>query len=298
MNMSNLNFNLLKALDALLQEQNVSQAGAKIGITQSAMSIALKQLRGIYQDELLVRGQKGHMSLTSFAKQLIHPVREALQAIDTVFLGKLPFDPTISNRIFRIGMSDYLALVLLPPLLRITSKLAPDIKIVQYAVNYLNSLEPFDELDLVIGDFPYAPSSLKTTSIFIDKAIIVADKKHPAFHEKLTLKKFVQYPQVFVAIEGQPEENFIAKMIQAKGYDLKIKLMTPHTLIALQVLPNTLLMTNTVERLAQPFVKSLGLAMQQPPYDLRSYHARLYWHLRDDGDAANQWLRNLIKEIV
>ncbi len=98
----------------------------------------------------------------------------------------------------------------------------------------------------------------------------------------------MQYPQVFVALESQPEENFIAKMISAQDYTLKINLMTPHTLIALQVLPDTLLMTNTVERLAKPFLKSLGLVMQEPPYNLRSYQAQLYWHLHDDNDPGHQ----------
>lgn len=164
--------------------------------------------------------------------------------------------------------------------------------------NYLNSIEPFDDMDLVIGDFPAAPGCLKTTSLFLDKPVIVADKNHPIFSEKLTLKKFAQYPQVFVTLESQPEENFIAKLIQDKGYALKINLMTPHTLIALQVLPNTHLMTNTVERLAKPFLKPLRLAMQDPPYHLPPYHARLYWHVRDDTNPCHQWIRNKIKEIA
>lgn len=41
--------------------------------------------------------------------------------------------------------------------------------------------------------------------------------------------------------------------------------MTPPTLIALQILPQTLLMANTVPKLATPFIQPLGLAMRDAP---------------------------------
>ncbi len=154
-NLSEINLNLLKALDALLMEQNVSKAGAKLGLTQSAMSLALKQLREVYQDDLLVRGQQGKMSLTPFAKNLITPVRQALRDIETIFVSHLPFEASTSQRTFHIGMSDYIGLVLLPSLMRAITQFAPHVKIVQHAINYLDSLQPFEDLglDLVIGDF-------------------------------------------------------------------------------------------------------------------------------------------------
>ncbi len=298
--MITLNLNLLKALDALLSEENVSRAGEKIGITQSAMSITLRQLRLLYKDDLLVRGSQGRMQPTDFAKSLVIPVREAMRHVEAVFVAHTPFEPATSARTFHVGMSDYIAFVLLPTLMRTITHAAPDVIIVQHAVNHLDSLKHFEELklDVVIGDFKSVPKSLKTTQLFSDQGVIVADKKHPAFQgEKLTLKKFTSYPQVFVALESQPEENFIAEMLKKMGHPVKVSLMTPHTLIALQALPGTPLMTNTVKKLAEPFIESLGLAIHEPPYKLRDYQAKLYWQVRDQNDLGHQWLRELIKEI-
>ena len=299
--LSPVNLNLLKALDALLREQNVSKAGARLGITQSAMSLALKQLRHIYQDDLLVRGQSSKMTLTTFAKTLLPQVNSALHAVEMAFTAHLPFEPKLSQRTFHLGMSDYIAFVLLPKLMQTITKQAPNIKIVQHAVNYLDSIKPFEELalDVAIGDFPKAPLTLKTVGLFSDKGVIVADKHHPLMKQKsFTLKSMLHYPQVFVALESQPEENFIAKMLEDKGHHVEISLITPHTLIALQTLPGTTLMTNTVERLAKPFIKSLDLAMRETPYLLRHYHAKLYWHAKDHNDPAHQWLRGVIKQVV
>lgn len=299
---SKINLNLLRALNALLSEQNVSKAGEKISLTQSAMSLALKELREIYEDELLVRGQQGKMTLTALGRSLQHPVQEALFSAEKVFIGQLAFHPTTAERVFSIGMSDYLAYIILPKLMQVISNNAPKISIIQHAVNYLDTAKIFDELglDFVIGDFPKAAPSLKTTSLFHDKAVIAADKNHPAMQKgNLNLKTFLQYPQIFVSLENQPEENFIVKMLQEKGHIVKVGLMTPHTLIALQVLPGTHFMTNTVERLVKPFLKDLGLTICQPPYSLPpSYSARLYWHVRNQNDPGHQWLRTLIKQIT
>lgn len=300
-NLSNLNFNLIKALDALLKEQNVSKAGIKMGITQSAMSLCLKQLRQIYHDDLLVRSQQSKMTLTVFAKALVKPVQQALHDMETVFTSHLVFDPLKAEKAFHIGMPDYVAFVILPKLMQVLEKTAPGIQIVHHAINYLENTSPFDDfsLDLAIGDFHKAPNTLKTTSLFRDRGIIVACKKHPAMQSNvLTLKSFLKYPQVFVALEGQPEENFIVKMLEKMGHQIKVRLITPHTLIPLQTLPNTLLMTNTVERLAAPFAKSLGLEIRPTPYKLPDYHAKMYWHHRDHNEPGHSWLRELIKKIA
>lgn len=299
-NLSNLNFNLLKALDALLKEQNVSKAGAKIGITQSAMSLCLKQLRQIYHDDLFVRGQQSKLALTAFATTLVKPVQQALRDMETVFSTRLFFDPASTEKTFHIGMPDYVAFMILPKLMQILDKIAPRIRIVQHALNYLENNTPFEELalDLAIGDFPKAPNTLRTTSLFSDRGIIVACKNHPAMQGKvLTLKSFLKYPQVFVALESQPEENFIVAMLEKMGHKVNVRLITPHTLIPLQTLPNTLLMTNTVEGLALRFVNSLGLVIRPTPYKLRDYHAKMYWHARDHNEPGHQWLRSIIRDL-
>jgi DNA-binding transcriptional LysR family regulator len=299
---SKINLNLLRALNALLLEQNVSKAGEKINLTQSAMSLALKQLREIYGDELLVRGQQGKMTLTSFGKTLLSSVQQALFFAEDVFTSRLAFNPKTSNRAFSIGMSDYIAYVILPKLMQSLSIGAPKVRIIQHAVNYLDSTSLFDDigLDFVIGDFSKAAPSLKTTPLFNDKGIIAADKDHPALREKkLSLKTMLKYPQIFVSLESQPEKNFIVHSLREKGHVVDVSLMTPHTLIALQALPGTMLMTHTVERLVKPFLENLHLAICQPPYSLPShYTARLYWHIRSQNDPGHQWLRKLLKKIT
>ena len=69
--------NLLIVFDAVMQERSVTRAGAKIGLSQPAVSHALNRLRHILKDELFVRTPEG-MVPTPRAEQLAEPLHRAL----------------------------------------------------------------------------------------------------------------------------------------------------------------------------------------------------------------------------
>jgi len=55
MNLANLDLNLLVALDALVSTAHVGKAAMRIGLSQPAASHALRRLRELLDDPLLVR---------------------------------------------------------------------------------------------------------------------------------------------------------------------------------------------------------------------------------------------------
>ena len=57
MDLRGFDLNLLVALDALLRERSVTNAGRRVHLSQSAMSGALARLRHAFNDELLVSGE-------------------------------------------------------------------------------------------------------------------------------------------------------------------------------------------------------------------------------------------------
>src|SRR5215471_14792467 len=116
MNISALNLNLLPVLDALLAERNVSRAGARLGLSQPAVSNALAQLRAILGDPLLVRGPRG-MVPTERALALAGPLRGALAALERGLDPPRAFDAATAERSFTIVTSDFVAFVMLPRLL-------------------------------------------------------------------------------------------------------------------------------------------------------------------------------------
>ena len=55
MNVQDVDLNLLRTLDVLLREQNVTRAAERLFVTQQAVSGALQRLRQHFGDELLTR---------------------------------------------------------------------------------------------------------------------------------------------------------------------------------------------------------------------------------------------------
>ena len=283
----------------LLLEKHITRAGEKLGVTQSAMSLSLRQLRQLFHDDLLVRGQHGKMTLTPLAKYLLPYVREAIDATKKAFTAHIPFDSATSNRKYRIGVSSYIALVLLPRLIQILIKEAPQIKIVHHLVLEKEDLDVFEDqgVDIIIGNFPNAPVALKFSSLFSDRGVLVADKHHPFMKKKsITLKDFLKYPQIFTLFENETENKSILAKLEKQSIKLLPRLITHDPLLALQVLPGTMLITNTAVKLAKSFLQPLGLAMKEAPYSAPSYHANMYWHPTKHNDPSHSWLRKLIKE--
>src|SRR5258708_8136624 len=124
MNMRNIDLNLLVVLDALISERSVSRAANRLGLTQSAVSHALRRLRDLFGDDLLIRSAGG-MDLTARAIQLAEELRVVLWQIQSMVNQRGNFDPAKSNRVFRLRVSDYVSNFLLCHLCRVMRTEAP-----------------------------------------------------------------------------------------------------------------------------------------------------------------------------
>jgi len=296
-----INMYLMRALDALLDECSVTNAAYRCDVTQSAMSVSLRKLRKHYNNELLVKDNNGNLILTPFAKKLQEKVKASMMQFEDTFSLQEKFDPAHEKKVLVIGMPDYVGYVLLPNVLKMFETYAPNIDIIHVAINNIDSIDDFYKynLDFAIGDFRKAPSSLYTTHLFSDEGVIAADKNHPIMKQKqITAEDIVRYPQVFVSLEKGIGENFIVSKLNDMGLDVQVKLITPHTLLALQVLCETKLITNTVKRLALPFIDKLGLAIRPTPYKLRPYQAGLYWLPQHHQSNIHVWFRNQLKTLL
>lgn len=126
MQLRGIDTNLIRALHALLCEQNVTRAAKQVGLGQSSMSHALARLRAHLDDPLLAPvGRK--LVLTELGKQLREPVAAAVAQLELVFAPRESFEPATSQRTFRIASTDNLALYILPRLMASLQKTAPGI---------------------------------------------------------------------------------------------------------------------------------------------------------------------------
>lgn len=150
-NLSGFDLNLLRVLDALLQEHSTVRAGKRLGLSQPAVSAALGRLRTTLGDELFFRRGQG-LEATRYALSLEVPLREALDRIERLIQGPSGFDPTKSQAGFRISGSDFFAELLMPKLAEYLQVEAPMMRVHLVDLvpdSYIDTLDRY-EVDLAL----------------------------------------------------------------------------------------------------------------------------------------------------
>lgn len=115
-NLQRLDLNLLRTLDVLLSENNVTRAAQRLNLSQPSVSIQLARLREIFADPLLMPGPRG-MQPTARADELRQPLRAALAALEQAVAPVSPFDPATAAETWRVAATDYMASAILLPML-------------------------------------------------------------------------------------------------------------------------------------------------------------------------------------
>ncbi len=151
MHLNKFDLNLLIALNALLQEKNVTRAAERVFVSQPAMSAALQKLRDYFRDQLLIRVGR-EMELTPRGLSLVEPVRDALLHVQATLGTQPSFDPATVERTFSISIRDYIVPRLMPGVFRRLLGDAPKVQCIveELAQVSLSRLEHGD-IDLCVA---------------------------------------------------------------------------------------------------------------------------------------------------
>jgi DNA-binding transcriptional LysR family regulator len=195
-----LDLNLLVALEALLEERNVSRAADRLFITQSAMSKTLGRLRDLFNDQLFTRSSSG-MIPTPRALQLSEHLPQLLQAVQCMVQPQ-NFDPLTFSGDFNILIPDSIAIWSLPILINRLSKSAPKIrlKIDSQQEHQLESLAS-GKIDFIIqmAQNEY-PAEFKVKTVGFAPTTLFARKGHPLADKPLTWDIIETYPHIHLNI--------------------------------------------------------------------------------------------------
>lgn len=189
-----LDAHLLQVLHVLLTEKSVSNAAKRLNQSQPAISTALKKLRDITGDQLLVRSRNG-MTPTERGEALLEPVRQALAQMELIATQQVHFHPAESRQVFNIAAPDYLNAIALGEVLRRVRQEAPHCTVIMHSmahdVDYTHALES-GMYDAVIGNWPQPPEYLRLAPLFEDEVVCLMRKSHPMAARPLTLDDYLQ----------------------------------------------------------------------------------------------------------
>lgn len=301
-----VDLNLLVAFDAVARTGNVTAAARTIGVTQSAMSHALRRLRALFDDPLFVRNPKG-VSPTPRAEALVVPVRAGLLALSRALHQPVAFDPATSRHTFVVASVDLFTWVGAPAIVQHLAEAAPGVGLIVRnlgvdlveelesgqvdlgVVPVLEDPEPFDRGLQLTGSLRQAVALRDGYRCFVREA-------HPVLGSarRIGRKAFAQLDHVLVSPRGKGT-GVVDRALAEAGLERRIRLRVPSFPAALRAVAlSDLVLTGptALEGLA-PGVRSLPVPVVLPKHAIT-----LVWHPRVDADPAHRWFRELVRRAL
>lgn len=300
-NFRSLDLNLLRVFDEVMSERSLTRAAHKLSITQPAVSNAMRRLREVLGDELLVRQGQG-VEPTPRAQALWPVVREAMQQLEGVLVPD-DFDPATADTTFVIAMADATAATLIPPLYRILEKEATGISVRVLPLTTRDPRPLLDdgEADMAVGYFPAVLADLTARAqtgalvafdsrrLYEGEYLCVMRKGHPLEQVQLTLDNYCAAHHMLVSFSGR-SFGFIDEALASLGRSRKVVLTVNQFFTAARVVIDSDLLTI----LPRHFVPVTGmqeqLVLRDLPFDVTPVHVDALWRRRGPHPQAYDWL--------
>lgn len=299
MDPSRLDLNLLRVLLALQEERHVTRAAARLGLTQSAVSNALRRLRATFQDELFLRTPQG-MEPTALACELAAPIAAALDAVQAALVQNRPFAPDTATEHFTIGASDYAEFVLAPRLVSALQREAPGVSVVFRHVDrdVAAALLDEDRVHLAIGTLSEPPVRMTRTMLMRDGYAVMMRRDHPAARA-LDLETYLAWPHLLVSPVASAT-GAVDRALAALGRRRRLAVIVSHYLVVAPMLAGSDLICTLTQRLAHPLAAGFGLAVRPLPagLTLAPQPTSLMFHNRHAQRPAHRWLRRLVRDTA
>ena len=294
MNFHRRNLNLLVALDALIMEKSITRAAERLHLSQPAMSSVVSKLREWLDDPLLVRGGAGYV-LTPRAQELAGPLREVLADIEDLVSSRA-FDPSTSQRTFRIAMAD--ASVLLPRLLHVLQTEAPNMEVkVTSFDSFPEQALAYGELDLVVGNVGNVPAGFMAEKLFEGYPLCAVRRDHPRIRDSISIDQLVSERHVIAVAEDSMYLAFARNALAKHNVSVRITAQVSHFIEAAIIASQSELIASIPNRLARLCEESLGLRVLQMPIPFPNFQVQQIWHERTSLAPDHQWLRTTLKRI-
>lgn len=292
--MRTIDLNLLRALDALLDERNVSKAAERLGVTQPAVSGMLSRLRESFGDTLFVRSQRG-VQPTMRAMELAAPIKQILAEVETL-LRPTQFDPATASFTLTLAATDYALQAVVVPFATKLRRHAPGIRIATRPVDNDRIAQQFErgELDLALMTPDTAPLDLHSRRLFDETYVCALGSRHPdAAEAQLSLDRFCALDHALVSFSGSSFRGITDDTLAQIGRERHVALSFHSFLALAEVLRETDLVAVVPRRLT---AGAQGLVLVEPPISIPGFTKLAVWHGRTHNDEGHRWARALLFE--
>ncbi|VTU33904.1 LysR family transcriptional regulator [Variovorax sp. PBL-E5] len=295
-----IDLHLIRILHTVLTDRSVSRAAIRLGMYQPAVSAALKRLRELSGDPLLVRSGAG-MVPTDAGLRMIEPSAAILRSAEVLFSDARGFDPQSAVTTFRIAASDYLDPLFLPTLVSQVKSNAPlcgiEIHPLSPDSDYHAHLS-LGHVDLVIGNWLKPPEDLHMSRLFGDEIVSLVNKDHPAARRGWDADTWLSAEHIAPTPTHPGARGIIDQMLDELDMQRNITARCAHFGLIPDMVASSLLVLTTGRQYCERFIPRLPVKILECPVVLPRLMYYQLWHERTHSSSSARWLRDRIKSVA
>lgn len=294
--MAKLDLEWLTVFDEVFKTASVSRAADRLGIPQAAASAALIRLRSYFGDPLFSRTARG-MLPTPYAQGIQASLRAVLGHLEQARANRSGFEPSNTQRTFRIGMTDISEVVLLPSLLNHLRSVAPAIQVdvEKISTDSVRRLQDGD-VDMAVGFMPQLDAGFYQQVLFPQSFVCLVAHSHPRVTTRLSKTAFSREGHVVVGSSGTGHA-IVDKVLAREGVKRQVMLRVPSFLGVARIVAETELIATVPRRYGELMAIREKIRLLPVPHSLPQYNVKQHWHARFHGDPGNIWLRRTMSDL-
>jgi DNA-binding transcriptional LysR family regulator len=306
--LSRVDLNLLVLYEAVLAEQNVARAAARMNLSPSAVSHGLARMRRLFNDPLFLRSPKGVVP-TDRGLALAGPVADILRDARKLIAGAEPFDPATSTRRFRIGTPNGGSADVVLGLLRSVRDAGPGIdlgfvSIPRTQAGWDQAFARLDDRQIDVAILPFrgglgfteVPARFVTQHLYDDDLVVAMRAGHP-FDGAQTIDTYCAAEHLLVSVTGDID-GIVDRYLTTMGLSRRVAVTVPNSMVAFEMAGVTDLLLSAPRRLVLSQAGRFELTTAELPFTLPQSQILALLPKAGLADAGLVWLMAMIRQIA
>lgn len=300
-----INMNLLPVLAELLRSANVTKAAERLSLTQSTVSGSLRQLRGVFGDELLVqRGRE--MVLTEKAIRLVPEVERIMELSGRLFQAER-FDPLTAETRFHIATADYVSELVTSQLGATLQAQAPNVTLTLTPTPGTSAKELLlGSLDLIIcpdlasnwqacGVNRDAAPDFQHETFLRDDFVAIQWRRHRDCSRVLSQQEYLERPHaMYCRTDGH--DTIEQETLRRFNLRQRTQFEVPYFTLLPQLVVGTDIIGLVPRSLALRYIQIFDIDLFSPPLELPPMNLVMIWARGRANYPELTWLRRMVQQ--
>ena len=297
-----MDYNLLKALSALVSASNVTMAAEQLHLSQPAASNALARLRETMKDPILVRSGNT-MIATERAIEAAKKAQELMVSIEHLFAPAKVFNPRTSHYRFTLALTDYGMQTLVPALLHTLAKTAPNIELDFHLLTDRDSQSSVTaalinrKIDFLIAPTLKTPKAFNSTHLFSDSFVTIASYDHSYIHQAITQNTYLKEKHILVSFSGD-RDGVVDSTLKSQGKKRTIAHTVNNFYNAALMVEKTDLLCTVSKKIADTIKEKFDIQILKCPIELPELPIAMYWSRVQEAKPEHDWFIDLVKSVA